>query len=197
MRILLLLAFVVAMPTPTGSNRSVVLLYGFGPYGNFTHNVSQEAIEKIKSEEGVVKVILSADLSEKDFIALIERVKPAAIIGLGQWITSSRTNEIRIEKCARNLRYQSWPPQDEGNSIEIQGPDVRCNSPIPEEEDGVSYLSDDAGLYTCNFSMYVAIRYSQIHHLKYAFFHIPPQFGADRATKFVEDKINIFQGPKD
>ena len=142
------------------------LVYGFGPYGKYTHNITTNIVREINRVKLAKGIVFDVQFDSNQFTEALERYQPEVIIGLGQ---HPRARKIRIERRARNWRESASLA---GKPIESYGPEFRYVSlKIPEaEETTVTY---DAGDYVCNYSMYLMCRETEKMDAKYAFLHVP------------------------
>lgn len=144
------------------------LVYGFGPYERYTHNVTTDIIREVNRLRLANGIVFDVSFDPNQFIEALERHQPKVIIGIGQ---HPRARKIRIERRARNWRESA---SSKGKPIESYGPEFRYASlKIPTtEETTVTY---DAGGYVCNYSMYLMCREAEKMEAKYAFLHVPVQ----------------------
>ena len=155
-----------------------ILLYGFGPYREFHDNITARIVESLRPQPGLTKVVFPVSFHRTQFIEVIDRIKPAIILGLGQ---SSR-QEIRVESQALNRRRarQTEKPR----MISRTGP-MRLKTTLNLKVGRAAGRSSNAGDYVCNFSMYVMLDHLRRNGLDipYGFIHIP--YDSDR-TKAAE-----------
>jgi pyrrolidone-carboxylate peptidase len=159
------------------------LIYGFGPYGKWKTNVTQRVLGKIPAEKDLRKKVFEVDFDSGQFLDEIKAFKPDFIIGLGQ---HPRGKKLRIERKAKNLCRGSKKQAPE--PIRTNGPEYLFSSLRikPCKECRVSY---DAGQYVCNFSMYIVLESLKGSPVKFAFIHIPKDYDASAAARFVERVI--------
>jgi len=142
------------------------LVYGFGPYGKYTHNVTTEIVREINRAKLAQGIVFDVKFDPNQFTAALKRYQPEVIIGLGQ---HPRARKIRIERRARNWRESI---SSTGKPIEANGLGYRFVSlKIPATEG--TTVTYDAGDYVCNYSMYLMCRESEKMDAKYAFLHVP------------------------
>jgi pyrrolidone-carboxylate peptidase len=154
-----------------------ILIYGFGPYKKYKENISEKVVRKIKSKRNLVKVVFSSKFDRKMFLDKIRKVKPDIVIGLGQ---HTRGGKIRIERKAVNLRRDS-----KKEKIIFKNKPKHRFLNLKLKKDKNSWLSYNAGKYICNYSMYVICGLD----VKFAFVHIPKDYGLGRAVRFIDGII--------
>ena len=153
-------------------NGTVVVVQGFGPFGDYTVNPS-ELLVRALAERGGRDVVTEVLPVSKDRVApaireLMSRHRPDIWLGVG--LAAGRT-ALSLETVAVNLMH--WPDEYadvDGNSA--------CRQPIAEDgpaaflttlpveailrdwrDRGIpGYLSQTAGSYLCNMSFYLAAR---------------------------------------
>ena len=161
-----------------------ILIYGFKPYKNYSENITEKIIQKIKNRKGLTKIIFPVKFQKQIFLDKISGIKPDVILGLGQY---PRGKKIRIERKAVNLKRNN--KKEETKIISKNNPSqFFINTKLIKNND--SRISYDAGKYVCNFSMYVITASLRNKNVKYAFIHIPKDFHVENAVKFVESKID-------
>jgi len=154
------------------------LVYGFGPYGSYTHNITTNIVREINRVKLAKGIVFNVQFDSNQFTEALERYQPEVIIGLGQ---HPRARKIRIERRARNWRESAALAS---KPIENYGPEFRYVSlKIPEtEETTVTY---DAGDYVCNYSMYLMCREAEKMDAKYAFLHVPIQVDVQHTVELI------------
>jgi pyrrolidone-carboxylate peptidase len=161
-----------------------LLVYGFEPYGKYRKNISQEVIQQLKKREGQISTyIFPVRFDQQQFRQVIEQLKPDAILGLGQY---SKGSKIRIEQKGRNLMGSK---QDIKRKIDSTGPDV-INTSLPLPQDQHLEVSDNAGIFVCNFSIYVVGRMAEAMGIPFGFLHLPKDFSKDQAVAIVEGVVD-------
>ena len=161
-----------------------VLIYGFGPYAHYRHNVTIDIIEQLKLKSFAQCNIFKTQFSRKMFSQALEEQNPKIIIGLGQ---DSRARKIRIERKARNWRKGLLTT---GRPISKSSPKYRY-APLKVVSDSSSTVTYDAGAYVCNYSMYLMCEYCEKTNAKFAFLHIPVKVDVKKTAGFV---ANILKG---
>ena len=113
----------------------------------------------------------------------LRKYDPEIIIGLGQ---TRRAKKIRIERRAVNRRSDGESPVQ---SISRRGPLYRyANLKLPAcEKSTVTY---DAGIYVCNFSMYVVCEYVENVGARFAFLHVPLEIEPRFVLTFLRERLN-------
>ncbi len=157
-----------------------VLVYGFGAYRQFRHNITAQIIKSLPKSAGLVTEIFPVRFQRRQFIAALKRHQPEVILGLGQ---SSR-KKIDIETRARNRRRAG--KLDELRPIFRDRPQslpttlkIRAGRSVQS--------SNDAGDYVCNYSMYVLLDAiaRERREVRFGFIHIPHNWGLDDAVDLV------------
>jgi pyroglutamyl-peptidase len=175
---------------------STILLTGFEPFGGETINPSWEVAARFaEMKVGVIEVKpvrLQVDCKRaaSDVKAAIARLKPVAVIGLGQ---AGGRPSITIEKVAINLADERADRESgeraEGRPVVRGGPDAYfARLPIAEIIEAITHsgipaaMSLSAGAYVCN-----TVMYTTLHELRRrpevpaGFIHLP--FEAAQATR--------------
>ena len=170
------------------------VVQGFGPFGQFARNPSQELVEALASRVGsegaaggedVVAVVLPVERAvvAREVPALVAAHRPSVWIGVG--LAVGRPS-ISVEAVAVNLAR--WSEPDGGGAIAEREPVVDGGAdayltgfPVDEilaswQAAGIpGYLSESAGSYLCNMSFYLAARAADELALSTAvgFVHVP------------------------
>lgn len=114
-----------------------ILIYGFGPYQQYTSNITEILLRSMKLPRNVFKEVFEVRFSRHMFETIFETVQPDVILGLGQ---HPRARKLRIE---RRTHKRDHPAQTRF-----------VNLSLPHtSETTVTY---DAGNYVCNYSMWVS-----------------------------------------
>ena len=159
-----------------------ILIYGFGPYREFTDNITQQAIALLPQIDGVSTHVFDVRFDREMFESLFDTHHPDIILGLGQ---HPRSSVFRVESVAKNIMRDmamAGPINPSGATA------LQTNLDIPLLAD--TELTDDAGEYVCNFSMYVGMEYAISHDLKYGFLHIPKDLTAARVADYISEIIS-------
>lgn len=162
-----------------------VLLYGFGPYGQFKGNITRQIVSKIPSSRNLKKIVFPVRFHKKQFTDVVNKHRPDFILGLGQ---CSSGKLPRIERRALNLRRNG--KREKGRAIVPGGPETLASTLKLEELrlGKRTKTSRNAGDYVCNFSMYVILDYLRRRrwNARFGFVHVPHDYNAERAVKFVK-----------
>lgn len=165
-----------------------ILVYGFGPYRQFTDNVTEKIVSQLGEIDRVHRVVFPVAFDRGMFTGEFERVKPDLIIGLGQ---HSRAKKIRIERRARNMQRA-----DKGTPKRIQrGNDKRMSLALPKLSG--TTVTYDAGDYVCNYSMWMAESYAEMHDAKAAFLHIPRDLDVSEGVRFMKRLLRELRASRD
>lgn len=153
------------------SSQKSVLIYGFEPFGKYRRNVTQAIIEGLPERPDWHRAVLPVRFEREIFLPLVEALRPEYILGLGQ---CPRGGLIRIERAGYNLMRERR--SDAGRAISADGPErLTPNWRIaPNSRRRDSY---DAGRYVCNYSIYLLSQMAQAQNRRYAFLHIPKDYG--------------------
>jgi pyrrolidone-carboxylate peptidase len=161
------------------------LIYGFMPYKEWKNNITEKIVKKVKGKN-LVKVVFPVRFEKRVFLDKIRRSKPDIIIGLGQ---HPRGKKIRIERKAMNTWAHS--KQEEPRKISKGPKHYFLTAKLKKNK--YSWISYNAGSYVCNFSMYIISDFIKNKKIRFAFIHISKEYRADKAAKFVENKIKELQ----
>lgn len=158
------------MPLPGGSKKSV-LIYGFEPFGKYRRNVTQAIIAGLPERPDWHRVVLPVRFEREIFLPLVEALQPDYILGMGQ---CPRGSLIRIERAGYNSMRECR--SDAGEAISPGSPErLTPNWRIaPNSRRRDSY---DAGRYVCNYSIYLLSQMAQAQNRRYAFLHVPKDYG--------------------
>ena len=72
-----------------------ILIYGFGPYQQYTSNITEVLLRSMKLPRNVFKEVFEVRFSRRMFENTFETVRPDVILGLGQ---HPRARKLRIER---------------------------------------------------------------------------------------------------
>lgn len=155
---------------------SPILIYGFGPYKEFTSNVTGEIVSQLAQDKRFLCRIFDVQFDREMFEEQLEKIKPKTILGLGQ----CRSGELlRIEVRARNFIGEAEARLIEANREEFLP--VSWKLPVSE----TCSQSDNAGDYVCNFSMWVVENWARRNSARFAFLHIPHEMGSQSAIDYI------------
>jgi pyrrolidone-carboxylate peptidase len=162
-----------------------ILIYGFGPYRQFRTNITGKILRRLPRGKGLRKIVFPVRFDRRQFTNALERYEPDLIIGLGQ---CSRGSKLRIEARALNQRRnrKTDPPK---KIARTGASELKTNLRVAYG--GVARRSRCAGDYVCNYSMYVMLNFLQQRRegTLYGFIHIPHDYDAGKAARFVEDLL--------
>jgi pyroglutamyl-peptidase len=164
-----------------------VLITGFEPFAGLAYNPSAEIAQRLDgSEIGGARVIgrlLPVDYARyrAALAALLSEHAPDLYIGFG---LASGEDMIRIERFGVNLADFDIPDnagaRHVGRRIEPEGPDARASTlPCAEIraallEAGIpARLSNSAGSYLCNATLYSALGLCAAQKIPCGFIHLP------------------------
>ena len=160
-----------------------LLLYGFESFGQHVTNISQEIVDRVAVRPDVVKLVLPVRFNDASILDFVRRIKPDYILGLGQY---PEGNNIRIEKQAKN----EWASKSKPSRLLIKDGPKTVVVTLGLKSDTNSVVSNDAGRYFCNYSMYLLLTNPETKNIPFAFVHIPKSFNLELAVGFVEAKID-------
>ena len=72
-----------------------ILIYGFGPYQQYTTNITEALLRDIRLPRNVFTEVFDVRFSRRMFENTFETVQPDVILGLGQ---HPRARKLRIER---------------------------------------------------------------------------------------------------
>jgi len=161
-----------------------VLVYGFGPYRNFTHNITAQIIESLAPRPGLRKITFPVRFNQKQFVESLRRPMPLIVLGLGQ---SSRPR-VEVETRAINRRRSS---KSCASRPIAAGGESWLPTTLPLSVTRPAAKSINAGDYVCNFSMYVMLEEieRQEHRGRFGFVHIPFDHDLKAACRYIERVI--------
>ena len=167
-------------------NSDHLFIYGFGPYQNFDHNITTDIVELILETESISTRIYETQFDAEPILSDLNRVKPNIVIGLGQ---SPRAEALLIESSAKNLMCRS--PDDSGVAIQDGAALVLPLSLHLPLLDGCE-LSDNAGTYVCNFSMWTVESWCRQNQARSGFVHVPFNYSTEKAAHYIRGVISTF-----
>lgn len=161
-----------------------ILITAFEPYGSFQSNASLACLEHLQAL-GLPPGEFQIEIYPVDFDRVRARLATDlakqfdGVVHLGQ---APRSERIRLERTARNLGRNPTDPAGELRPIESSGPMEYCSRlPLPIWVDRLTALglpaelSDDAGNYLCNASLYWTHHFAErsLHAAPALFLHMP------------------------
>jgi pyroglutamyl-peptidase len=162
-----------------------LFVYGFGPYRQFQDNVTEKIVRGLPRRSGCKKLVFPVRFHKGQFLDAIKQHRSDVILGLGQCAHGQR---LRIEAKAANRRRNS--PVGKARPILAGGPpSLRTNLKLALGRQG--RLSNKAGEYVCNYSMYVILDFIKRHRfpIRFGFIHIPHRYDYKKAIRLVEKAI--------
>src|ERR1051325_5265614 len=102
--------------TPFESLNKRILVYGFGPYGPFSDNITARILKTLPRQPGLTKRVFPVRFHRQQFIDALMRAKPDIVLGLGQ---SSRR---RIEIESRGVNHRRANRSAKRRAIFATGP---------------------------------------------------------------------------
>ena len=160
------------------------LIYGFGPYEQYLHNVTIDIIEEVRRTRLSHSAVFETRFSRKMFEEILKQYDPDIVIGVGQ---TSRARKIRIERRAINWRDDR---RSSSKKISRDGPQYRYAT-LKIKNTDESTITYDAGNYVCNFSMYIMCEYAQKTGAGFAFLHVPIDIEPKRAAAFLRNTLKV------
>jgi len=165
-----------------------ILVYGFGPYEGFEHNITQAVIRRLRPRRGLATEVFSTRFSRGMFLRALRRHAPDTVIGLGQHRTGRK---LRLERKAVNRMGRRG---EVGRPIDPKGPaQLFVNLNLPETM--ATTVTYDAGSYVCNFSMYWMLRACRQTGCRFAFIHIPKHYEVAAAVAYLQLVIRVVGRP--
>jgi pyroglutamyl-peptidase len=164
-----------------------ILITGFEPFAGLDYNPSAEIAGSLDGQEiagrRIVGRLLPVDFAcyRTALDVLLQEVKPALYIGFG---LASGEDMIRIERFGVNLADFDIPDnagaRHTGRAIEAAGPDARASTlPCAEIRAALlaagipTRLSNSAGSYLCNATLYSALALCAAPRIPCGFIHLP------------------------
>jgi len=164
------------------TQRPQLLVYGFGPYDEFVTNITANALRKLGSRESLKKIVFPVRFNKSQFVHAVRKHNPDIILGLGQ---CSRGARFRIERRAVNCKRRRQSTK--ATPIDVGGPRL-LKTTLPLISSREAGRSKDAGIYVCNFSMYVLLDYIREKRLpmQFGFIHVPFNFSVRKVTNYLK-----------
>jgi pyroglutamyl-peptidase len=163
-----------------------LLIYGFGPYKQFKHNITERIIRRLPGRTGLKRIVFPVRFQRSQFIAAVKKYKPDTILGLGQ---SSKGRRLRIELRAVNKRRKD---KIESARLIVQDGSKSLKTSLRLNSRRQARFSSSAGDYVCNYSMYIILDYIRRNRLsaRFGFIHVPYRYNLSRATRFLHKILN-------
>jgi pyrrolidone-carboxylate peptidase len=159
-----------------------ILIYGFKPYGPYTNNISEQAVNVLSDRPNLEKKVFPVKFDYQMFYQIFLKLKPEIIIGLGQ---HPRARKLRIERKARNMMKTD---KSRITPINKRSPEFRfANLTLPESE--LTTKTYNAGTYVCNFSMYVMADYCELTNARFGFIHIPLNMKVIDVKRYINNTL--------
>lgn len=170
-----------------------ILVSGFEPFGEMSINPTQEIVEKISeipfNGAQIKSVLLPVNYDEcaEQIIKYIIEEKPDVVISCGLYAGRTAITPERIGINMKDIMAEDPTPDNKGNKpldeqIDSEGPDGLFST-LPNrkivnnllEENIPSFISNTAGTYICNNTLYGVLNYVQKNNLniKVGFIHFP------------------------
>lgn len=162
-----------------------VLVYGFGPYRNFQSNITESIVRNLPRRRRLKKIIFPVEFNKRQFLDAIRECKPDVVLGLGQ---CSRGRRLRIEAHAVNRRRHH---KGERARPIVPGGALRLRTHLRFELGPRARLSQNAGDYVCNYSMYVVLDFVKRRRvpIRFGFVHVPRGYDASMAVRLLAKGI--------
>ena len=184
----------VPTSSPDPKSTLTVLVTGFGPFGPHTLNPSGQLAAELDGHSIAGARVVGRRLETSTatvagrLVDALDELQPSVLICLG--LAPGRP-ALSLERVAVNVRDFPMPDNDGAlpvdEPIDADGPDGRL-SRLPlrailhrwREQDIPGHISNTAGTYLCNQTMYLACAESAARGISAGFIHIPdtPQSAA-------------------
>lgn len=163
--------------------KSKIIITAFKPFDRIQFegrkiNVSSEVLENIQKTYDLESLILPVEFKDFKEIEYIKRLKPDYILSLGE----SAQQYPGMESKAKNF-IKHRKIMDEGVKHYMS---KLPTSKIVDHLKSKGYeikLSDDAGLYVCNFTFYNLSQEFKDSKTKVGFMHLPREGNVDKLTE--------------
>ena len=161
-----------------------ILVYGFGPYGPFSDNITARILKTLPRQSGLTKRVFPVRFHRQQFINALMRAKPDIVLGLGQ---SSRR---RIEIESRGVNHRRANRSAKRRAI-FAAEAKQLATTFKIKAGRWARTSRNAGDYVCNYSIYVLLREIKQRKLtvRLAFVHIPHDYDRRKARKFIRQVL--------
>lgn len=170
--------------TAFGSMNKRILVYGFGPYGSFSNNITARILKTLPRQPGLTKRVFPVRFQRQQFVDALMRAKPDIVLGLGQ---SSRR---RIEIESRGVNHRRANRSAKRRAI-FAAEAKQLATTFKIKAGRWARISRNAGDYVCNYSIYVLLRQIKQQKLavRLAFVHIPHDYDPTKARKFIRQVL--------
>lgn len=165
----------------------IILLTGFGPFGGERSNPSWDVASNLDGHEfnGLtvksIRLPVNCSRASKSVSSAINRLKPAAVLGLGQ---AAGRPVLSLEQVAINLADPRAQGEREGSlqsrPVVARGPDAYfARLPLAailralKRHRIPAAISLSAGVYVCNTVMYSALHALRRRQNPVGFIHLP------------------------
>jgi pyrrolidone-carboxylate peptidase len=157
-----------------------ILVYGFGPYRQFRKNITARIVKSLAISPKLATEIFPVRFQRRQFTAALNRHRPDIVLGLGQ----STRSHIDLESQAHNRKRAS--KSAELRPICKNRPRV-LSTTLKIGTGRVLRMSNDAGDYVCNYSMYVMLDAiaRKRSRTRFGFIHIPHDWNLNQAVQLV------------
>jgi pyroglutamyl-peptidase len=165
-----------------------VLVYGFGPYGEFRNNITETIIKALPPLPGLRTAVFPVRFNRRQFIDVLEQHRPDHVIGLGQ----CTRDRIELETRAINRKRTS----NMGSAKPIRKSGAEFLTPTLDIKLGPDVgRSDTAGDYVCNYSMYVMLEYigRSGRDIRFGFLHLPNKVDSGNGIALIMQAIAQIQ----
>ena len=186
--------------------RSPILLTGFEPFAGLAYNPSAEIAARLDGREigghRIVGRLLPVDfaLYRARLEELLREFSPSLYLGFG---LASGEDMIRIERFGVNLADFDIPDnagaRHVGRAIESDGPAARGSTlPCAEIRTGLleagipARLSNSAGSYLCNATLYSALGLCEAQRIPCGFIHLP--YASHQVAELLRDEKGPLSG---
>ncbi len=158
-----------------------MFVYGFRPFGTYASNLSEQVVSSLSPLRGLGTHIFPVRFDRRMFLDAVEPGQPRFVVGVGQ---CPRGEHIRLEQRAVNRRRG-----DGTEEMSITDNGSAFLSSTLEFSHPLCRVSEDAGTYVCNFSMYVLLQSIGLWGGKFLFLHVPRLFPQKQAVHCLETLV--------
>jgi pyroglutamyl-peptidase len=159
-----------------------VLLTGFGPFGNVVDNPTSRLARVFDATSTADREVVGLSLPTSFARAprlIAERLAADRFDALLMLGVAASAHTVRIERFARRVAKVRMPDVDDAIAGAMEGPEVLpVTIDVDAMEDALSFLepevSDDAGTYVCNHTLYSTLASHDRRGLRIGFLHLPP-----------------------